>query len=130
MPLMIREPFAWRRRLECVEVIRFQHLELDRQREIVGRAAPAPPDQALAGFDDGPHDEPLQPVEIGPPVRIARRRVGPARPAGLHGLIRRRRTDPPADRIVDDGRHRGFGIRVVADQIAHDFPRHGQPGFA
>ena len=61
--------------------------------------SPEPPaNQALASFNNSPHDRLLDPRQIAPAISVNFNALGPATP----GLVSCRRQNPPSDRIVYD----------------------------
>jgi hypothetical protein len=106
----------------AVEVIGFQHLQLQRHGQAVLDPALAEADQHLAALDEASGYQRLQPGEVGEAVGVGRGGEGGPEPVGLGRQLRRRRPSPRlqagADEVADERRHRLGGVGVVADEIA------------
>ena len=73
--------------LPAVEVVRLQHLQLQRHRQPVLDPPFAQPHQHLAALDEAPDDQRLQPGEVGEPVGVGGGREVEPEPVGLRGQI-------------------------------------------
>ncbi|HEU0115896.1 MAG TPA: hypothetical protein VFQ80_14520 [Thermomicrobiales bacterium] len=107
-----------------VEKIGVEDLELEREREPVLRSPNPPADEDLAGLDDAPHNELLEPVKIVAPVRITRGRLAPSAPhvPGAAVVGDRFRDDAPSDAIVGDRGDGALGVRIIANEVARNIP--------
>src|SRR3990167_9205384 len=118
---------GWHPIAGAVEVVRLEHLKLQRNRKAVLWPANAAADQALPGFDARPHDQLLEAGEVVAAVRITGRSLRPSLPPvrGLVaycacGVLARLGDDAPAHRVIDDRGEGARGIGVVPHQVARD----------
>jgi len=104
------------------QVLGFEQLQLQTDRQPIFRPPVAQPHQALAAFEHRPARERLQAVQIRQARRV--RLLAPVAPQRLHRLAlveigeHRLRLDPGTDGVRDERLDAGRGPDVAADQIA------------
>ncbi len=111
-----------------VEVVRFQDLDLHRNRIAVLQPTPAATDETFPGLRDGAHDQLLQASEVRAAVSVAVRRLGPRLPGRRDPIVRRHRfrDNPPAHGVVGERAKRLRHLAVVPHQVARVLAKGGQ----
>jgi hypothetical protein len=122
MPKMISLPsgrvFAFAER----QVLRGEHLQLERHREPIVRTARAEPEEAFAGLEHGARGPGLETVEVGEAIGIGL--VGPGEPEALDLVLERavldqaRRFDAGADSMGSEALRGIRGVGIGAHQLS------------